>query len=289
MDEHDYQTPDGALENVRDGDGPVAPLRKSSKHTGSRSLVYVLTFNPKTKLGSNVDVCWRCLCIPWKLLLEQPEMSFVHSLSVQKSKIIPAKAWCRICRLLSWMVVDNGLPDESYALARRRDLDVSDLPRGNAHQQACLLNLIPEHKRNQSKRAALFEITSFSPDIKPPIGRLFCPQVVDTVQIKRWVRECETKHSKDCVLDEVMQAELRQLRMIDCERNTVVAAPVGCLYVALSYVWGKQKSASEGLFNPPKTIAHSIHLTRMLGYQYLWVDRYVSMYRYGGSSQRLQF
>jgi hypothetical protein len=240
-------------------------------NTPARDLT-VAYLPPKLNLAA-MWVCQRCLCIPWKLLLERSEMKYERLLRVKGSKILSAQTSCRICRVLTWMVVNEGLPDGPYTLTRWLGLDVPDLPKGNAHQQASLLHLVPVYRQNWSKRAAHLVITSFNPDIEPPPRRFFCSQVVDTVQIKRWMWECETKHSKDCVLDPAMQTALRQLRMIDCERNTVVAAPVGCLYVALSYVWGKQKSASEGLLNPPKTIARSIHFTQMLGYRYLWVDR----------------
>lgn len=81
-------------------------------------------------------------------------------------------------------------------------------------------------------------------------------------------------HSECCTED--AQDSLQQLRVIDCGSKTVVLAPVGCQYVALSYVWGQLNDAFDDLQDPPKTIADSFHITRLLGYKYLWIDRFVS-------------
>lgn len=62
-------------------------------------------------------------------------------------------------------------------------------------------------------------------------------------------------------------------------------------YVALSYVWGRAgavkafrsnldqlqmpgafRSSPNNLVTLPKTICHAVHLTRLLGVRYLWVD-----------------
>lgn len=95
----------------------------------------------------------------------------------------------------------------------------------------------------------------------------------DVNQIKGWIQDCHMTHSENCIGD--AQHSLRQLRVIDCGSNTVVPAPTRCHYVALSYVWGQHNDAFDDLKNPPKTIADSIYLTQMLGYQYLWIDRFV--------------
>jgi hypothetical protein len=58
-----------------------------------------------------------------------------------------------------------------------------------------------------------------------------------------------------------------------------MSAPEDCQFVALSYVWGDDyASAAESTSKPlhfPLTVEDSLLATLALGYQYLWVDRYV--------------
>lgn len=107
--------------------------------------------------------------------------------------------------------------------------------------------------------------------------------------IKAGLRSCERDHP-DCVPD--VLGDLPGFRLIDCETRVVTAASAtkshgtaeqssGYNYVALSYVWGSKPDESfinekGALESMPRTIADSIELCRALGYQYLWVDRYVS-------------
>lgn len=58
----------------------------------------------------------------------------------------------------------------------------------------------------------------------------------------------------------------------------MIEAPEQCAYVALSYVWGTAQfpgpEKQDGQF--PATIEDSIVVSLALGFEYLWVDRYVS-------------
>jgi hypothetical protein len=70
--------------------------------------------------------------------------------------------------------------------------------------------------------------------------------------------------------------------VIDCINECVIVAPTPCLYVALSYVWGKPSECEDldtefSVMNLPQTVKDSLEVTRMTGHQYLWVDRYVRM------------
>ncbi|PVH71448.1 HET-domain-containing protein [Cadophora sp. DSE1049] len=58
-------------------------------------------------------------------------------------------------------------------------------------------------------------------------------------------------------------------------------APRSCRYVALSYVWGQshlrhpdRTGGYPSLRNAPKVITDSIEVVMLLGFRYLWVDRY---------------
>jgi hypothetical protein len=78
---------------------------------------------------------------------------------------------------------------------------------------------------------------------------------------------------------------LRNFKVFNCKTCEVVSAPPDCHYIALSYVWGSRAATTSSLdatLTPgdlPKTISDSCAIVRSLGYEYLWVDRYVSLHK----------
>lgn len=104
------------------------------------------------------------------------------------------------------------------------------------------------------------------------------PSTIDTHLVRRWIGECEANHAGICKLQD--SPPLRNLKVIDCRERKVIAAPENCDYVALSYVWGSTGAEDAGSYVLhgsvlPPTIEDSIKFTLSLGYQYLWIDRYV--------------
>jgi hypothetical protein len=67
------------------------------------------------------------------------------------------------------------------------------------------------------------------------------------------------------------------LRVIDCSTGRIVDGEDN-LYVALSYVWGSTSDTPmQSTMLPkvlPSTIADAITVTKKLGYDYIWIDRY---------------
>jgi hypothetical protein len=123
---------------------------------------------------------------------------------------------------------------------------------------------------------SLSRLKSFPGPDRGPSVQTF-PSKCDLGLVRGWVQDCEDSHP--CCTPE-KQRSLRDLRVIDCHQRSVVRAPEGCHYVALSYVWGKHRSLplQEESYLPagiPATIEDGITATRLLGYQYLWVDQYV--------------
>ncbi|KAJ4985047.1 tol protein [Stagonosporopsis vannaccii] len=103
------------------------------------------------------------------------------------------------------------------------------------------------------------------------------PRTLDLHKIKAWIGRCQNQHRYHCSLHP--QDDLKELKVIDCIEERVVDAPSHCQYVALSYVWGDVNDDSSGrastcLKSSPRTIADAMKLTKDLGYQFLWVDRY---------------
>jgi len=105
------------------------------------------------------------------------------------------------------------------------------------------------------------------------------PKRVDFAHAKRWIRACVSSH-EEC--KPPLGSALHDLKVLDCHNRIVVSAPEHCEYVALSYVWGKAglEDAPDIPRIPdilPRTVEDSIKATIMLGYRYLWIDRYVCL------------
>lgn len=69
------------------------------------------------------------------------------------------------------------------------------------------------------------------------------------------------------------------LKVINVQQDRVIEAPVGCAYIALSYVFGSLTTialTSSGSFNRhslPATIRDALVACYKLGFKYLWVDQ----------------
>jgi hypothetical protein len=130
----------------------------------------------------------------------------------------------------------------------------------------------------------------------PPLcGRVIAPQA-DVELLKTWLRSCEHVHGAQCApIPDVVYTPhsspegLKTFRVIDVGSMCIVDAEPGCRYLALSYCWGQTPSLSllkenkRELMTPraleplhgklPKTLRDAIHLTKLLGEKFLWVDR----------------
>jgi len=103
---------------------------------------------------------------------------------------------------------------------------------------------------------------------------------VDFGTVKGWLDFCATNHVETCTLSN--PRPLLGLKVIDCEKGSIVEAAPDCDYLALSYVWGSSTSSDqstrEGINlldgNAPSLVKDAIVATKRLGYRYLWVDRY---------------
>lgn len=97
--------------------------------------------------------------------------------------------------------------------------------------------------------------------------------------LKHEINSCRKEHRRRCFVAD--PDRLRNLRVIDCAQIKIVNASVGCEYVALPYVWGSREveekhTSAFWLDDVPKTIPGNCFVAQSLGYNYLWVDRFVS-------------
>ncbi|KAH8677945.1 heterokaryon incompatibility protein-domain-containing protein [Xylariales sp. PMI_506] len=107
--------------------------------------------------------------------------------------------------------------------------------------------------------------------------RALDPKKADTQLLKRWITTCQLDHGPDCNPRSIHQ--IASLRVVNVKTRRIGQAQRGCRYAALSYVWGAQQNASLEFTKSvgsdvPATIDDTIDLTKSLGLEYLWVDRY---------------
>lgn len=112
---------------------------------------------------------------------------------------------------------------------------------------------------------------------------------IDPELLRSWRGTCEREHGGMCSsIDDNSLSRPRLPWLIDCEKYRLIPAGRDDRYVALSYVWGNanvlktstqnlRRLCEPGAFlqqnqKLPRTIKDAIHVVRLLGERYLWVD-----------------
>lgn len=107
------------------------------------------------------------------------------------------------------------------------------------------------------------------------------PHTFDPNTVKSWLQFCAENHNEGCTSKPL---PVRGVKVIDCVTLTVDEYRSNTSYIALSYVWGNTGSASEqrrliegtklSPYQLPAVIMNAIEVTKLLGYRYLWIDKY---------------
>lgn len=114
---------------------------------------------------------------------------------------------------------------------------------------------------------------------------MFAAQIVpsqfDPAPVRTWLDYCERHHKTICPSP---KSQPHGLQLIDCETLAIQDAVDDEPYVALSYVWGSasnnhnqgQNSNGRNLVpsNLPLVISDAISVTKAIGLQYLWIDKF---------------
>ncbi|KAI2630336.1 heterokaryon incompatibility protein-domain-containing protein [Hypomontagnella submonticulosa] len=107
------------------------------------------------------------------------------------------------------------------------------------------------------------------------------PAKIDINLLQNWISTCDSQHEGDCNFHN--PESIPSLRVIDVHTGFLEEARPGCKFIALSYVWGSSPPPANESYNDqghnlletaPDTIKDAAQLTRELGHQYIWVDRY---------------
>jgi hypothetical protein len=251
-----------------DSEGTMSSAEKRNEtSTGGCDLPHELTVPTLEHLQFNYDnLCARCSTIPWMTLSSLKDRELLLRISEPKKNWKPST--CDLCRLLITRV-----PPEHDDSSELELLGVAPFMHPPLNFGTVLLSTASGFAL---PRRDLF-LTHLSIEEAQKYLSKWHPKSVDFDLVRSWVRACALAH-EDC--SHRALPPLQHLKVIDCGRREIVRAPINCDFVALSYVWGSS-SRPEPLKTPnldqdlPRTIEDSIKVTQELGYQYLWVDRYV--------------
>jgi hypothetical protein len=122
---------------------------------------------------------------------------------------------------------------------------------------------------------------------------------IDWGIVNQWLQTCAADHQDTCAVQKTTSPNLGGFLVIDCNTREIVPAPNGCVYAALSYVWGSTTSTAPYSDKPPAldriwalfeerdisfqfqlpaqapaVIEDSLLCTKAIGLRYLWVDRF---------------
>ncbi|KAH8657138.1 heterokaryon incompatibility protein-domain-containing protein [Tricladium varicosporioides] len=155
--------------------------------------------------------------------------------------------------------------------------------------------LYGNHQVHQLQATPYVEKEIWKPD-KP--ARANVNEYIDINTIRNWINVCENLHETCCGrLDVQSHGAAQPLFLIDVDNLKLVPSAPGIKYVALSYVWGQEKTdespglavcmnsrnlpellednslVSSKVFVAP-VVRHAMDLVRSLNGKFLWVDKF---------------
>lgn len=233
------------------------------------------------KVDFSKQLCNKCQSVPWDQLttsqLPGPAgVRVIFEIHEDREKLL--KSRCLVCRFIG-SIWPQGIVLERCFLGVR-----------------CLCNMLPgqatsRHHSPGYEHSPQFQLSGFVQKTQLWCSENFgilhpwsrhdelAPRRVDAEHINirlisEWLQICKSSH-KHNLAGPRGKERVPGFKVLDCQKKHVVSvAHEACRYVALSYVWGKapQGNSAEQL---PKTIADAMEVCCKLGFQYLWVDRYV--------------
>jgi hypothetical protein len=117
------------------------------------------------------------------------------------------------------------------------------------------------------RQNAVFEIIPSQDVHLKPISRLLDPNSIDFDRIRRWLQLCS---KADLGLQAYGKTgQLPGFRLVHCRSGQITEPPQDCLYVALSYVWGKGLPDQSRGQCFPQTIEDTIRVCLELGFEHI--------------------
>jgi hypothetical protein len=228
-------------------------------------------------------LCESCASIPWERLADLSKEPPDALPRVHQTTRALGGSTCRVCRFLGNVITSREVPlfhsEPPYQLQLKTKIATDNQNIGMLQFRPTTANAVWSYSRHDNINILVSQ------------DRLYCENEafqsrmiggVPSGLLRHSIATCKREHGDRC--SPKSPNVLRSLKVFDCKTYEVVSAPADCLYIALSYVWGSSAttSSSEATLTPgslPKTISDSCAVVRSLGYEYLWVDRYVSLHK----------
>lgn len=236
------------------------------------------------------SICRECRQVDWDSLptivedLEQQDMAqrfrTIRTIEAKHEQL--AASSCNICRILS-VVMPHSLDQTEWCVEARPLLnsDVYSLPyHWRTKSKITTLQVRPRGKNTTKETSTSRCLAAIRRDGEGFSSRTIASRSIDYHWPKLLARLCENDHRGRCYPKSLDSVSLPGLKVIKVSSRTVIKAPAECRYVALSYVWGSQPDVSPILHlrRPPPLIEDAISVTIAMGYKYLWIDKYVSVW-----------
>ncbi|KAF4448692.1 HET-domain-containing protein [Fusarium austroafricanum] len=221
-------------------------------------------------MAPDEPLCELCQGIDWrnlKDLIHYPT-TVLLAFSATRTELLASK--CRICRLVGY-VSNPGSCFKKCKLEigrsnwREKDAGVVRLAVRSMHTQSPLLT-----GYDKDNDVVGYLVAHSRTKAWPGGARDIEPLSVDFESFKRCIRDCSNDHRKCRSTGDWVS----RLCLIDVDTGNIEQARTVCRYVALSYVWGKDQSTKKDVNEFPAAVKDTMSVTRSLGCQYLWVDRY---------------
>lgn len=276
---------------------PVPGKRRRSEEADHTSRKRVTTAEPIT----DDAICARCNDLPWSELRRKRESDRNGGLVtiLEESNKTLLSSTCRVCQLLAQLKpatldakrcqlriysakVVWGFSLSSSSDVRSRSFSDCSLLGVTHSGNVCYTNCEKAGFIAILDRGANKGALDFGP-------RFIDPDCIDFNLVRDWMSLCsQDAHQRTCAIKET--TPIRGFCVLDCKKTVEsgrlslgfeIASPQ---YVALSYVWGSRQPPTEvdeagsdslAFSNIPVLIRDAILVTMKLGFNYLWVDRYV--------------
>jgi hypothetical protein len=224
----------------------------------------------KVEPEAKTPFCDRCYKLVEYIenVTKQGYLNDAPDISVKESRAELMRSKCRLCHFFAELGIHHKVNRDEIVWSRNivSILEEHD-PAVRFRNDRCFFVA-----RRSSKAFGLHHRSSTRDSLAP---RRIVPNSIDYDILKGWVEFCHEHHSGMCGRSETRPVP--GFKLIDCRTREVVNAEPEAEYVALSYVWGSDKSVRRSKDSWPLTIRDSMTLALQLGFQYLWVDRYVGI------------
>lgn len=233
-------------------------------------------------------ICRECRQVDWDSLpVLAKSLQAEHGDKDRARKTLPANpvqlptSSCKICRILS-VVKPRPLDlTECFVIAQSLSrISSYALDHDWPSRMITALHLDPKaymEKYSICNSRCLVAIRRDSEDLS---SRMTSPRSIDYAWLRSLAQSCEESHKQCCRRGPLDPVSVPGLKVIKVSSRAVIEAPPDCRYVAISYVWGKEPDVGlkPDLQRPPRLIEDAMSVTINMGYEYLWVDKYVSLY-----------